>query len=190
MAQKRNTDQTKVILDAALHLAARKGWDKTTHEAILKQAKVTTAPTPLDMDSKDKILTALIERLDQETFDSVMEDEDISTRDRLFEILMARFDVLSENKRAWISILRSSLRCPHRLRGAAPAFRHSMHHILEKSGFETSRYNEIFAVGLSLLYMSVVYVWMDDDTADLAKTMATLDKRLDQAETLIPYIKK
>lgn len=188
MAQKRNTDQTKVILDAALHLAARKGWDKTTHEAILKQAKVKTAPAPLD--SKDKILTALIERLDRETFDSVMEDEDISTRDRLFEILMARFDVLSENKRAWISILRSSLRCPHRLRGAAPAFRHSMHEILEKSGFETSRYNEIFAAGLSLLYMSVVYVWMDDDTADLAKTMATLDKRLDQAENLMPYIRK
>ena len=39
--------------------------------------------------------------------------------------------------------------------------------------------------GLAAIYLAVMPVWLNDDSEDMAATMATLDKRLGQAESLL-----
>ncbi|MFX7212929.1 hypothetical protein ABTI51_18345, partial [Acinetobacter baumannii] len=38
--------------------------------------------------------------------------------------------------------------------------------------------------GLGLIYLDVLRTWRDDDSVDMARTMAVLDKRLKRAEAL------
>ena len=43
--------------------------------------------------------------------------------------------------------------------------------------------------GLFLVYLITFYSWIDDKTVSLEKTMNSLDKNLDKANTLSKYIK-
>jgi len=42
--------------------------------------------------------------------------------------------------------------------------------------------------GLAALYLRCLRVWLDDDSADLSKTMAILDRSLTRAEKLAQFL--
>jgi hypothetical protein len=57
--------------------------------------------------------------------------------------------------------------------------------MLEAAGMETGGLRGAARVaGLSLVYIKGLYSWKNDESPDLAKTMATLDKDLSRAEQL------
>lgn len=173
MTRKRKTDQTKVFLDAALHVAARKGWDKTSLSDISARAKIRDIP----FKNKTDVLKALLNRLDQDMLALAGQDLDASPRDRLFEVLMARFDVLSENKRAWISILKTAGRHPRMASALLPSLHHSMRTIAKAANCKVA-----LAPMIGILYFSVVCVWKNDESQDMSKTMAALDQRLEKLD--------
>jgi len=110
-------------------------------------------------------------------------EPDESARDRLFDVLMRRFDALKPHRAALKAIARGLASDPPTALCSAPAFLRSMTWMLEAAGLSSTGIRGRLRVrALALMYLCVLRVFVEDDSEDLAKTMAALDRRLRQAE--------
>lgn len=174
------------ILDAALALAAAQGWGDVTLSGIAHESGLPLAALRAHVEDKTDILALLGRRIDRRTLEaSGSADPSISTRDRLFDILMERFDVLNEYRPAILSILESFKCDPKQAVISCPHLARSMNWMLEAAGENTKGLKGALKVaGLTALYIKTLRVWREDESPDLARTMAALDKDLSRAERL------
>ena len=130
------------------------------------------------------MLVALGRRIDRRVLEAVGTVSDATDpRDRLFDILMERFDILSEDRAAYVSILKSFRLDPKQAVISLPHLCQSMSWMLEACHISTSGIKGAARVaGLTGVYLKTLRVWLSDDTPDLSKTMAQLDKTLGQVE--------
>ena len=181
-------DRPKALVDAALELAAVQGWRDTTLTDIAQQAKVSLAELYGHFPSKTAVLAAFLRRLDSAMLAGGDGDQaEESARERLFDVIMRRFDALAPHREAVRSILRDTGRDPVAMLCAATGpSRRSLAWMLEAAGLDSDGLRGRARInGLGLIYFSVLRVWLDDDSEDMARTMAALDKRLKRVESLI-----
>ena len=100
-------------------------------------------------------------------------------RERLFDVLMRRLEVLTPHKAAVRSLMRSVGRNP----GLALALNslgvRSQQWMLTAADIAASGpRGMVRAQGLALLFASVLRTWVDDEDPGLARTMAALDRAL------------
>lgn len=169
---------------AALDLAGQMGWDMVTMADIADAAETTLADLSDIFDDKSDILVAYGRMIDRRVLKSVGKaSPDENTRDRLFDIIMERFDVIGEHREAVVSILGSFRLDPKEAIISLPHLARSMTWMMEAAGLDTSGVKGAIRVtGLTLVYANVLRAWLGDDSADLSKTMAALDKSLERAE--------
>ncbi len=104
-------------------------------------------------------------------------------RDRLFDLLMRRFDVLQQHRAGMLALLAYLPRDPVLSLALAGATLRSMAWMLETAGISAAGLRgTLRAQGLVAVWLYTLRAWRDDESADLASTMAALDKALDQAE--------
>ena len=169
---------------AALDLSSRMGWDMVTLTDIADTAQASLADLSEVFFDKGDILAAYGRMLDKKVLERCA-DPDPSTpeRDRLFEIMMERFDLLNEDREAIVSILKSFITDPKQAVISLPHLGRSMAWMLEAAGMDTNGVKGAIKVaGLTGVYLYVLKQWMNDESADLSKTMAALDKGLNRAE--------
>jgi hypothetical protein len=112
-------------------------------------------------------------------------DPSMSERERLFEILMERFDILNKDREAVRSMLHSALRDPAQGAISLPHLGRSMAWMLEAAGIAAGGIRGAAKIlCLSGVYIYCLRCWMKDDTADLSKTMAAVDRALGQVENI------
>ena len=184
MAKKAQTDIKTEIVIKALSLAEEQGWAHVTL-ADIAQACELSLPALFDVvEDKGDILVLLGKMIDRKTLEAVGEpDSSLAARDQLVDILMERFEVLNEYRGGVVAILESFKFDPKEVVISAPYVCRSMTWILEAAGMETSGIRGALKVtGLTGLYFKTLRVWKSDDSADLAKVMAALDKDLGRAE--------
>lgn len=176
------------LIDAALRLAAEQPWDEVTLGAVAEEAKVPLQALYAEFGSRGAILEAFARRIDA----AVLSDEeaealaDSPPRDRLFEVLMRRFEAMQPYRAGVASILSDQLRRPTAGLAALPQLGRSMAWMLVAAGIGTEGWRGLLRVkGLSAIWLATLRVWLRDDSADLAKTMATLDRNLQRAEGLL-----
>jgi hypothetical protein len=160
--------------DALMTLVAEHGWQKATLNMVAEKSGHALSD----------ILPFAENRFDMRAL-KIAEDEGGSeaVRDKLFALIMARFDVLADHKAAIKSLSDSAKRDPGLALYFAHRVRQTLGLFLEASGVNASTTSgRTRARGLTLLYARVVNVWFKDDSEDLAKTMAALDKALADAE--------
>ena len=186
------TDAAERIITAALTLAAESGWRRVRLADIASEAGVTLAELRGVFSSKAAIVNGFVRRTDERVL-AAGPAEGSSARDRLFDVLMRRFDVLQPDKKAVAMIVRDLLRNP--LAAPLAALCHgsgllaSMAWMLEAAGLSSAGpAGMLRAKGLSLVYLAALRAWLGDDGADLAKTMAVLDRGLRQAETVMSFL--
>jgi AcrR family transcriptional regulator len=169
---------------AALELASRMGWDVITMTDIADKAHTNLAGLFEIFDDKSDILVAYGRRIDKAVLERAGDaDPSVPERDRLFDLLMERFDVLSEDREAVLSILKSFSSDPKQAVISLPHLGRSMAWMLEAAGIDTSGFKGAARVtGLAVVYLNALRHWSRDDSADLSKTMAALDKSLSRAE--------
>jgi AcrR family transcriptional regulator len=184
-AGSRVRDVKAAILEAALALAAGKGWGHVILADVAARAGISLAELAEHVEDKSDILALFGRRVDRETLKAVGEpDPSLTSRERLFEAMMARFDVLSGHRAAVVSILETFLCDPKQLVISLPHLGRSMNWMLEAAGINTGGVKGAVRVaGLSALYLKTLRVWRDDETADLAKVMAALDQDLGRIES-------
>jgi AcrR family transcriptional regulator len=182
---KKKPDPAARIIDAALRVAARQGWARTSLADIAAEAGLPLLEAYKIFRSKTAIFAAFLGRVDRAVLAEESEPAE-KPRDRLFDTLMRRFDTLQPHKDAVRAMLRDTPSDPLATIAVAPVFLRSMAWMLEASGVNTAGVMGALRVNLVAgIYLSVMRVWLLDETADLMKTMAVLDRRLKAAERLL-----
>ncbi len=172
------------IVLKALELAQSQGWNNVTLYDVA-QAVGLSLPKLFDViEDKTDILVCLGRMIDRQVLENIGEvDPSISARDQLFDILMERYEVLNAYRGGVVAILESFKFDPKQAVISCPYLCRSMSWMLEAAGIETGGIRGAMKVaGLSGVYLKVLRVWKGDDSPDLGKTMAALDKDLGRAE--------
>ena len=181
----KKADIPRHLVDAALAAAAERGWRTLSLSDIAAEAKLPLAKVYPVFRSKQAILDALARLVDERVLagqPAAWDDAD-TPRDRLFDVLMRRFDALAPYKAGLAKVLRDTGLDPvARLRGA-PRLTRSMAWMLEAAGIDShGPAGALRTQGLALLWQGAMRVWLADDSPDMAKTMAALDARLRRAD--------
>ena len=104
-------------------------------------------------------------------------------RERLFDVLMRRLEVLAPYKEAVRSLLRSARRNPGLALALNAMAVRSQQWMLEAAGIGASGpKGALRAQGTALMFARVLSVWFDDDEPGLDRTMAALGRGLASAE--------
>lgn len=168
---------------AALALAAEKGWSGISLADVAAAAGMKMSELYALYPSKQAILDGFSRRVDAEVLRSVdAEAPEGEARERLFDVLMRRFDALEPNRDGLRAILRSCAVDPVALVCSAFALRRSMAAMLEAAGLSAAGLPGILRIkGLSAVYLLALRAWLGDETPDRAQTMAALDRGLRRA---------
>lgn len=185
---KTKTKEDLVVL--AMDLAAQRGWAVLTMRDIAEESGVSLLDLHMHFDDKTDILVALGRQIDRQVLESAGElDDDLSVRDQLFDVLMERFDALNQYRRGVMSVLDSFIPDPKQAVISLPHLCRSMSWMLEAAGCDTTGIKGALKVtGLTGVYLNVLRTWRDDDSPDLSKTMAALDKHLDRSERAMNFL--
>jgi AcrR family transcriptional regulator len=167
------------VIEAALALAAERGWRQ-----VAAAAKLSLAELYALYPSKAAILAAFVRRIDGEVLGEG-EAEGDNPRDRLFDVVMRRFEALKPHRAGIEAILHDAGRDPLALLCGGPRLLRSMAWMLEAAGLPSHGLGgRLRAKGLAVVYLATMRVWLSDESEDLSRTMAALDKHLRRAEGL------
>ncbi|HEU0117189.1 MAG TPA: TetR/AcrR family transcriptional regulator [Alphaproteobacteria bacterium] len=184
MTKKKAPNLEKKICDAALKCAATHDWASVTLAMIAKAVKLSPTQVTKLFSTTGDILPALVRQTDAEVANSVGKLHG-TPHDKLFEVMMARFDYLQTHRDAILNIMGSVKRDPSLARHLLPAGASSMQAMLALAGLKQDEPKNILAVtGLLAIYAIVLCVWERDESDDMAKTMAALDRHLRRAGKL------
>lgn len=169
---------------AALDLASRMGWEMVTMTDIADKARTSLAELCEVFDEKGDILAAYGKMVDRQVLEACADPDPSSPeKDRLFEIFMERFDILNKDREAVVSILKSFITDPGQAAIGLPHLGRSMAWMLEAAGIDVVGVRgAVKIIGLTAIYLNILRHWMNDDSPDLSKTMAALDRNLDRAQ--------
>lgn len=180
--------KTKVV-EAALVLSEEKGWHEFGFLDLSQKLDCPLADLYLEFSDKMDVLYELGRMIDRKVLEGFSVDDiddSVSSKDRLFEILMERFDVLNEYRGGFISIITSFKYDPKQALISVPHLGKSMAWMLEVAGISTHGIRgAVKVLGLSGVYVHALRAWMDDETFDMSKTMAALDVGLSKAEVFV-----
>ncbi len=182
----KRSDVPQTIIESALKLAAERGWARVGLGDIAEAAGVSLAEMRDHFSSKHAIVAAYAARIDREVLaarDPEMEGRPAT--ERLFDVLMKRFDLLNAHKDGVGAILRSCPTDPEAILCGPVTLRRSMRWMLEAAGLSSAGVRgRLRAKALEALYLSMLPVWLRDDSEDMARTMAVLDRRLGRLDRM------
>jgi AcrR family transcriptional regulator len=188
------TGERDGIIAAFLALLAEKPIEQVSLAEIATRAGVSLAQLRGMFGSPLAIVAAHVKETDRAVLAEDFSDMDEeSPRERLFDVLMRRLEVLAPHRNAVRSLLRSAGRNPAlalALNGLAVRSQKWMltaAGIGKAAGTSGSR-GMIHAQGLALLFASVLRTWVRDDDPGLARTMAALDRALARGQRFSGFL--
>ena len=169
-----------LIIDAAFARIAQAGWRRLSMASVAAESGLPILRVYRAFPSKMAILTGFSRRIDEAILAAPIEGEaDERPRDRVFDLLMRRFDALAPYKPGLEVLGRELPADPCAALATGARLLRSMRWMLEATGIATDGIGGIVAVKLTLAaYMAAARVGLRDDSPDLAPTMAALDRRL------------
>lgn len=173
----------KALGEAALALSAETSWADVSLASLCQKAGQSLSACAEGGINRFSVAEHLDQELDRAMLDAASDlDADAPSRDHLFDVVMARFDAMQDQRAAWVSILQADAHEPaaalargaRRLRTAGWA--------LEAVGISTASLKATARViGLARRLRKIEALWLKDD-ADLSKTMAGLDQSLRESD--------
>jgi AcrR family transcriptional regulator len=176
------------IIDAALTRIPIEGWRGLSLASVAAASGLSILRVYRNFHSKQAILSAFFRRIDEAVLaEPPTAEEGERVRDRLFDLIMRRFDALRPYKPV-LDVLRRELRTdPLSMLVATAALLRSVRWMHEAAEITTGGIRGSIAVKLTIAaYLATVPVWQGDDSADLGPTMAALDARLRRVERWLP----
>jgi AcrR family transcriptional regulator len=184
-ASSEGTPRTR-ILDAFMALLAEQPIERIGLGEIAERAGVSLAELRGEFASPLAILAAHVKELDRTVLggaDADMTEE--SPRERLFDVLMRRLDLLAPHREAVRSLMRSARRNPPLALALNAMTVRSQQWMLTAAGISASGpKGMIRAQGLALLFANVLRTWVDDDD-DQTRTLAALDRELARGQRFV-----
>lgn len=179
-----NNDFEIALVDAAFALGAERGWSSVSAAAAAHYAH-------LDLSRARSLFPcagAILRKFGQQADAAVLANPamDDSFKDRLFDILLRRFDFLQDRRAGVLALMRHLPLCPPMALALAEMNLVSMGWLLEGAGIRASGFSgEIKKRGLLAIWLYALRVWSTDESPDLSATMAAVDSALAKADAFI-----
>ncbi len=187
----KKADPAASVIRTALSLAAERGWRDLTLAEISAESGVALPELHRHFPSKSAILDGFGRLVDESMLADGPADSADTPRDRLFDLLMRRFDALQAHRDGLTAVSREFRKDPIGSLMHLPQLERSMRWTLDAAGLDAGGVMGLARVRvLGLLYLSVVRAWLGDDTPDMARTMKALDGRLGQLEKLAGMVER
>lgn len=179
------------ILAAAMAEAAAVGWAHVSFEAVATRAGLNLGEVLLHVPTKAHLLARFADHIDSVALSSVRAiDHTQSVKDRLFDLLMRRFDALQKHRDGVKALMTAVTREPGEAAMLLARLSRSMSATLSAAGVSVHGVMGVAQTeGLKAVYIAALRAWRTDDSEDMAKTMAALDKGLGFAERAAGFMK-
>jgi AcrR family transcriptional regulator len=191
-ARARDGDSAGALRTALLELVETQGWIDLSFAEIAERAGVPIAEAHRIYPSKTAVLLGLARAIDERILNSLAADPlEGTAKDRLFDIVMRRFDVLKGDREAYRRLMRQLPATPGAFAALLCQLRRSLSLSLEAAGISASGLKGALRLkGLLAIYVAGLRAFANDESEDLAKTMAEIDKRLGQAEKISEMVQR
>ena len=177
-------DVRGAAVDALMALAAERDWDAISLGDIAGKAGLPLSALRGAYASKGAILAAFSRGIDEAVLDGIdpgMAGE--PARERLFDTLMRRIDMLAPHKEAIRNISRAFLHDPLTLAAWNRVAVTSAQWMLAAAAIDTDGpMGALRAQGLALAWSRIVRTWLADTDEGLARTMTEIDRQLRSGE--------
>ncbi len=175
------------IVDAAFRLAGEKPWPEVTLAAIAEAAGLSLAELAQEVSGKSQILEAFARGMDARLLASLKDDPvEGDAHDRLFDIMLRRFELLAPHKAAIASIARAPADGPVEWLALLSSALVTQGWMLAAADISLSGLKgDAARLGLAKIQADTLSVWLKDDDSGLSRTMAALDRKLRDGEALL-----
>ena len=178
----------KAVVAAVFGQAGLVGWRSVTLVAAAREAGLDVARLRVRFPSKGAVLLRFGVMADQGALAAAPSAG--TPREKLFDLVMARFDALQEHRAGVLSLMDALRTDPGLALMLWGATLRSMRWLLDAAGVPTEGPLGALRVhGMGAVWAYAVRAWEKDESADMASTMAALDRALDravQAEEMVP----
>jgi len=179
-----HADPRNTVIDALLALAAERPWAEIGLADVAAEAGLSLSGLRGLFPSKGAILAAYSRRVDQAVLDGI--DEGMTeepARERLFDVLMRRIDMLAPHKAAIREISEAFSFDPLALAAWNRVATNSMQWMLVAAGIGAEGpLGALRAQGLALAWSRILRVWLKDEDEGAALTMKEVDRQLRSGE--------
>lgn len=181
------SDLAQAILDTALELAERRGWDALHLHEIAAAMDITVADIQPCYPHKDALAEAWFDRAEAALVATAGSSGwlELKPRERLFRTISSWLDALAAHKAVTAAMLHYKLQPDHPHLQAQGALRVSrtVQWIRETAALpEAGWRRELQEIALTGIYLATLARWLNDDSPDAAATRDLLDRLLAGAE--------
>jgi ubiquinone biosynthesis protein COQ9 len=182
-----DTEFDTALVTAAFRLAGEHGWRKVNVVTAAREAGLSLVEARERFPSRATILLRFGRLADQAALlDAATEG---TVRDRLFDLLMRRFDVMQTHRAGVRALLRYLPTHPPTTLLLTLATKRSMRWMLQTAGVTaTGPRGEVQVRGLLAVWLWGVRAWERDESEDLSGTMAAVDSALKRAEQVASWL--
>ena len=183
------TDQEfdQALISAAFTLAAASGWAAVSPAAAAREAGLKLEQARIRFPNAQAILLRFGQRADEQALTDALDSGPV--RERLFDVVMRRFDALQQHRAGVLALLDSLPLDPGTALVLAGATGNSMGWMLEAAGVSASGWRGALAAqGMVAVWLYTLRAWRTDDSPDLSGTMAALDRALTRAERVAGWL--
>lgn len=168
------------IVETFMALLAERPFEEIGFGALAARSGVSLTQCRAEFSATIWVLGAHFQDMDQKVLEGI--DADMAEeprRERLFDLLMRRLELLAPHRAAVRSLVRSAQTDPA-LACAMNGFAvRSLQWMLTAADIGSAGPRGLIrAQGLAMLYARVLRVWLDDQDPGLARTLAALDREL------------
>ena len=161
-----------LIAKKTLKLLEVNSWTKISFSKIVNNKNN-------NIKNKKDLITNVNRYFDFLLKENLISLENSSTKDMLFEVLMARLDILNIHRKSIQNLIKYFSSNPHKFILHFPSILESVILMSTLSNVNISGIQGITKLkSIFILYLLIIYTWNQDDTEQLEKTMTTLDKYL------------
>jgi AcrR family transcriptional regulator len=180
------TTPREKIIAAFLELLADQSFESISLSDVAGRTGLSLAELRDEFPSTLAILAAFMKATDRAVLSQDVSDmAEESERERLFDVLMRRLDILSPHRDAIRSLLKSARRNPPLALALNGFSVRSQQWMLNAAGIGASGPGGMIrAQGLAVIFASVLRTWIGDDDSGQARTMAALDRALGRGAQL------
>lgn len=174
-------DDDSALIASALKLAGETGWPMVSVVAAARAADIPLDRARARFPGKAMILLRFGSLMDQAVLANAASEGPV--KDRLFDLLMSRFDAMQAHRAGVIAVMRTLPFDPMLAFALACQTRRSMRWMLQAAGaMVNGPRGELQVKGLVGVWLWTLRAWERDASEDMSGTMAALDSALQRAE--------
>ena len=150
--------------------------------------KILNGEKNIKFSNKNDLLININRYFDYLLKKNLINIENSSSKDMLFEVYMARLDILNLHRKSILNIIENLYTQPKLVITLLPSIVESIIVIATLSNIDVNGLKGIAKIKvLFLLYLLIIFSWRGDESTSLEKTMTALDKYLNNIEKIFKF---